>query len=176
MKKVFLCALGIFLLSFTYASAQGPYQSSALGYWTRTGCPTGTSPCFKDYDGTSGALPVVVTSGGGGSITSVVSAALEASHVLKASSGSLYSVYVTDLTGGTSGFLLMFNATSAPADGAVTPLDCIQITSSGNNGLANQGLPPSTYSTGITAVVSSGADCFHKTTGVLTAYINGKVL
>jgi hypothetical protein len=31
------------------------------------------------------------------------------------------------------------------------------------------------YSTGITAVVTSAANCFTKTTGVITAYIKGAV-
>ena len=58
-------------------------------------------------------------------IPATPSTALEASHVLKASAGTLYSVKVVTTT--TAGWLLIFNATSAPADGAVTPIDFYQV-------------------------------------------------
>ncbi len=123
--------------------------------------------------GTSNPLPVTeVTTLAG--ITSVVSASLESSHVLKASAGNMYSVYVSNLTGGTSGLLEIFNATSAPTDGAVTPLDCAPF-SGGVAQIYNGNMPPSAYSTGIVAVISSSTTCFTKTTGVLTGFINGKV-
>lgn len=123
--------------------------------------------------GTSNPLPVTVTTTAAG-ITPVVSASLEASHVLKATSGNLYSVYVSNLTGGSSGFLEVFNATSAPTDGAVTPIDCAPFVS-GVAQIYNGNMPPSAYSTGIVAVISSSTTCFTKTTGTLTGFINGKV-
>jgi hypothetical protein len=109
-----------------------------------------------------------------GAITPVVSAAAESSHVLKASAGNFYSAYATNLTT-TAGFLLIFNATSAPADGAVTPLACVPLPASGNGSINNKPGPYQVYSTGITAVVSSAATCFTKTTGVITAFISGDV-
>src|ERR1700674_269459 len=48
----------------------------------------------------------------------IVSAAAEATHVIKASPGNLYGIYATNLTG-TAGFLVVLNATAAPADGAI---------------------------------------------------------
>lgn len=53
----FLVALGALLLATTGAQAQGPYTSSAEGYWTRTGCPTGTIPCFVFYDTSGSGIP-----------------------------------------------------------------------------------------------------------------------
>ena len=107
-------------------------------------------------------------------ITPVVSSALEASHVLKSGPGILYSVYASNLTGGSVGFLQVFNATSAPVDGAVTPIICVPFA----GGVASASfidMPPSLYATGITAVISSATSCFSKTTGVLTGYISGIV-
>ena len=52
-------------------------------------------------------------------ITPVVSAAAEASHLIKAAPGHLYSLYVT--TGTTAGYLMTFNANAVPADGGCHP-------------------------------------------------------
>jgi len=108
-------------------------------------------------------------------ITPVVSASLENSHILDASPGNLYSVYASNLTGGAAGNLQIFNATSAPVDGAVTPIVCVPFNSNGV-ALANYlNGPPAVFATGITAVISSATSCFTKTTGVLTGFISGMV-
>jgi len=124
----------------------------------------------------NGAQLVALTPSSGSSIgiTSVVSAAAESSHVLKASAGNLYSVYATNQTA-TAGFLLLLNATTAPADGAVSPLECIPLPANGNATINYGSGPPSVFSTGIVAVVSSGANCFTKTTGTVTAFLKGSV-
>jgi hypothetical protein len=109
-----------------------------------------------------------------GALTPVVSNAAESSHVLKASAGSLWGVYATNLTG-TAGFLVVLNATAAPADGAITPLACVPLTANGVASINFMPGPPSAYSTGITAVVTSATTCFAKTTGVITAFIGGEV-
>ncbi len=121
-------------------------------------------------------------------ITSVTTTSgLEASHVLKAGPGNLLSAYVSSLTGGTSGFLLMFNSATVPADGNVvgcTPgaaisgclVDCAPFGGTpAIAGITNTGIASSFYSIGISAVISSGASCLTKTTGTLTGYIVGKV-
>jgi len=105
----------------------------------------------------------------------VVSAALEATHVLKATGGTLYSAYASNLTGGTAGNLLILNATSAPADGAVTPVVCVPFNSSGVASANYANVPPASFASGIVAVVSSASSCFTKTTGVETAFISGIV-
>lgn len=121
-------------------------------------------------------VPVIIvpSSSSAIGITPVVSAAAEASHVLKAGAGNAYSIYATNLTA-TAGFLQVFNATSAPVDGAVTPIACAPLSGNGIASVQYAPGPPGVFSTGITAVVSSAATCFTKTTGVITAYISGSV-
>lgn len=110
------------------------------------------------------------TTTSGGAIATTQTAAAANNLVIKAASGNLYSVYATNQTA-TAGFLMVFNATAAPVDGAVTPIDCVPLPASGVASL-NFGIP-ARFGTGITAVVSSGANCFTKTTGVITAFIKG---
>lgn len=179
MKKL----LAVLLLMPSLAWAQATTNTN-LGYWSTSGCPTGFSPCFKAYD-TSGAGPPVTATLQAGSATigkvditgtttiaPIVSASLENAHVLKNAAGTLWSVYASNLTGGTASNLLILNATASPGDGAVTPLVCVPFL--GGVASANyQGIPPAAFSTGITAVVSSAASCFTKTTGVTTAFISG---
>ena len=99
------------------------------------------------------------------------SSALEASHVLKASAGNLYSLYV--MTTSVGGYLMTFNATSAPADGAVTPVECIQILANSAAAISWDGAPPDYYSTGIVVVFSSTGP-FTKTASA-TAFFKWRV-
>ncbi len=131
----------------------------------------GTSPWVVSGTVTANITPSSSSSIG---ITPVVSAAAEATHVLKAGAGNAYAVYATNLTS-TQGFLLLINATSAPADGAVTPLACAPLAPNGVASLNYAPGPPGVFSTGITAVVTSAVTCFTKTTGVITAFISGSV-
>lgn len=80
------------------------------------------------------------------------SSALEAGHVLKASPGNLYSLYV--MTTSDAGYLMTFNATSIPGDGAVNPVECIQIPANSAAAISFDGSPPDYYSDGIVAVFS----------------------
>jgi hypothetical protein len=121
--------------------------------------------------GTTNAVSVPPSSAAAVGITPVVSAALEGSHVLKASAGNLYSLYVT--TGTTAGYLMTFNATSAPADGAVTPIDCASAPANATTSITFNGAPPDVYSTGITAVFST-TGCFTKTISA-TAFFKGRI-
>lgn len=105
-------------------------------------------------------------------ITGGVSPSAENNRVLKAAPGNLYSVYATNLTA-TAGFLAILNLTAAPADGAITPLECVPLPANGVASISFNPGPPSVFSTGITAVVTSAATCFTKTTGVITAFIKG---
>lgn len=93
-------------------------------------------------------------------ITPVVSAAAEASHLIKAAPGNLYSLYVTTSTS-SAGYLMTFNAVSVPPDGAVTPVECVYVPTSGTVSINFDG-PPDIYSRGIVAVFSS-TGCFSKT-------------
>lgn len=121
------------------------------------------------------AVAIAPTSSAAGGITPVVSAAAENNHVLKATAGNVYSASATNLTA-TAGFLVLLNATTSPADGAITPLACAPLPA---NGVATVnyagGSPPAVFATGIVAVVTSANACFTKTTGVITAFISGQV-
>jgi hypothetical protein len=104
-------------------------------------------------------------------ITGIVSSAAEGTHVFKASAGTLYSAYVT--AGSTSGYLMIFNATSAPADGAVTPIHCVVVPALQTVSLSFNPGPGETYATGISAAFST-TGCFTKTVSA-TAFFHGSV-
>lgn len=96
------------------------------------------------------------------SVTGAVASAL----VVKASAGNLYGINV--VAGASAGFVLVFNATTAPADGAVTPVRCIPLAAGAGIELNYRG-PPLAFSTGITVVFST-TGCFAKTASA-TAFI-----
>lgn len=122
-------------------------------------------------DVTTNGVEVAPTAGAAAGITPVVSASAEGSHVLKGSAGNLYSVYAT--SGATAGYLMVFNATSAPADGAVTPVQCMVVQANSTRGLTFNSGPPESYATGITVVFSS-TGCFTKTVSA-TVFFHGSV-
>jgi hypothetical protein len=68
---------------------------------------------------------------------------------------------------------MLFNTTSAPADGGVTPTECVPVPANMATGVAFSGLPPETYNIGITAVFST-TGCFTKTASA-TAFFHGAV-
>jgi hypothetical protein len=171
--------------------ASGPaFAQQSLGLATAVATCGGQSltagliyPVTQDLTGTfcstagggGGSTTVLIpsTSSSAG-LTPVVSSAAEASHVLKASAGNAYAAYATNLTA-TNGFLVLLNATSAPADGAIAPLACAPLSANGVASINYAPGPPGVFSTGITAVVTSAVTCFTKTTGVITAFISGAV-
>lgn len=102
----------------------------------------------------------------------VISGSAESSHVISSAPGFLVDAYVTPQS--TAGFLMLFNATSAPADGAVTPQDCIAIQASVTQSVFTINTPPEWFSTGITAVFST-TGCFTKTASA-TAFFHARVL
>lgn len=151
----------------TSGTVSGTVAATQSGTWTvQPGNTPNTSPWL---------VTTIPSAASGAGITPVVSASAEATHVLKASGGNLYSVYATNLTA-TAGFLLILNSTSAPGDGAVTPLECVPLPGNGSASINYSGGPPAVFSTGITAVITSAATCFTKTTGVITGFIKGSVL
>lgn len=108
-------------------------------------------------------------------IAPVVAGSASSSAVLKASAGNLYSAYATCTA---ACWLMAFNATSAPADGATTAgiasgnlQDCIPIASGGVGSLGANGSPPEPFTVGITLVISSTA-CATKTASTV-GFIHG---
>jgi hypothetical protein len=120
---------------------------------------------------TIGATLAAPTASSSFAITPGASSALEAGHVLKAGPGNLYSLYV--MTTSVSGYLMTFNATTIPADGAVNPVECIQIPANSAAAISFDGAPPDYYSTGIVAVFSSTGP-FTKTASA-TAFFKWRV-
>jgi hypothetical protein len=105
-------------------------------------------------------------------VAPVSSASLEANHVIKGSAGNFYSFEATaDATlSAAAWWLMVYNATSAPVDGAVTPLKCWGLPA----GVVTftGAFPQGTYfSTGITMGVST-TGCFTKTASA-HAYLSG---
>ncbi len=147
-------------------TASGTVAATQSGTWTvQPGNTANTTPWL---------VTTVPSSSSSIGITPVVSAAAESSHVLKAGAGNVYSAYATNLTA-TVGFLVLINATAAPADGAITPLACVSLPANGPTSINYAPGPPGVFSTGIVAVVTSATTCFTKTTGVITAFISGSV-
>lgn len=169
----FLLVFGLLVAFGAAANAQQTY----ICIKTATGCQIvdATHP-LPVTNGTSDPLEVVIvpSSSSADGIVSVVSASAEATHVLKNSPGNLYGVYAVNQTA-TNGFLVILNLTAAPADGAITPLACVPLAANSVASISYSPGPPAVYSTGITAVITSAATCFTKTTGVITGYIGGAV-
>lgn len=94
--------------------------------------------------------------------TPVVSAAAEGSHILKASPGCLLAAYVYN--SGAAAFLMIFNSITVPADGAVTPIECIPVAAASYQFLNYAPQPPAYFSAGISAAIST-TGCFTKTVG-----------
>lgn len=116
-------------------------------------------PAFiNQADVTGNGVEIAPTASALAGISTVSSTAIEASHIFKASAGNLYGMCIT--AGASAGFLMIFDAVTAPADGAVTPKDLMQVAANGTACISFGAGPPSSYATGITAVLS--------TTGPLT--------
>ena len=90
----------------------------------------------------------------GGPAPAVSSSTTEPFKVLKSSAGSLISLHV--VTGANDSWLMLFDASSAPSDGAVSPKWSQFIPSNGTNGYLDKSWDiPLSFATGITAVLSS---------------------
>jgi hypothetical protein len=107
----------------------------------------------------------------GNPATPVVSAAAEGSHILKAAPGCLIAIYATP--GATAGYLMVFNSKTVPADGAVTPIECIQVQANTTIAASWAPQPPEYFSSGIVAVFST-TGCFTKTISA-TAFLHALV-
>ncbi len=94
---------------------------------------------------------VAISNGLGAAIRPVVSTAVEASHVLKSGPGSLYGFQVSFSTCAVSPcWVLVFDATSLPGDGAVTPVKFYEVSQSQTLGVNWAPGPPLKFATGIT--------------------------
>jgi hypothetical protein len=85
--------------------------------WDRMRATIGASQTTPTGVLTTTRLPVATNIAG---IPSTATTVAAGSLILKASAGQLYSVSCT--TGASAGYLMIFNSTTVPADGVVTPV------------------------------------------------------
>ncbi len=104
-------------------------------------------------------------------IAPIHSSVIEASHIFKASAGNLFDAYCTATT--TAGFCMLFDSTTAPSDGSVTPYAVINVAANSTtsfNLATGHSMP---FTTGIVGVFSSTGP-FTKT-GSATAFLSARV-
>lgn len=115
-------------------------------------------------------------SGAAFTITSATSTALEATRAAKASPGNVYGAYVTSIAGGAAGFLVGYNATTCPVDGAVTGslvLDACAFDTTNKGCSISRPSVPRNYSVGICFYITTGASPFaNKATGTDTGFLS----
>lgn len=138
-----------------YVALRAANGVAALGSVTIGGVPYLGSATVLDSTAGTGTPPSAST-------------AVETGRVVKASAGNLFGLNV--VTGATAGYVLIFNTTTIPADGAVTPVKCYAIATNTSLDL-NLRAAPLYLSSGITVVFST-TGCFTKTASA-TAFISG---
>lgn len=116
-----------------------------------------TSAIYFSGHAQIGILPTTNSSMG---VSLVQSSAAEGSRVIKNAANNLYWGQIT--TGANAGYWMIFNATSAPADGAVTPVICRKVAANTTDTVSWNPGPAVIFNTGITFVFST-TGCFTKT-------------
>lgn len=108
------------------------------------------------------AVPVASAASVAG-VAPVFSASVETGHVIKASAGNLYSLSATanSTLSAAAWAIMVFNSTTVPAAGAVTPVWCMLLPA-GSTGYSGAFPTPLYLSTGISIAVSVGQTCFTK--------------
>lgn len=166
--KALLALLGLAVaLLAAPAFAQSNVTVNCVAGSTMTGAPnpqpaSTTNPC-----------PVQTSPSSTGGVAPTSSSALVANLTAKASAGNLYSFQVSaDSTlSGAAWWVMVYNAASAPADGAVTPALCYALASGTTHFEAAFGSIGTAFSTGITIGVST-TGCFSKTASA-HAFVSG---
>jgi hypothetical protein len=158
-------------VAYTVAGSAGLDVNAVPVTFLAVAGPTGPSPAATLQ---INQVTIARTSGKAVSVPPVVSGASETSHVFKAYPGALISAYAFNLSA-TAGMFLIFNSASVPADGAVTPVECIPIAANGTASVSYRSGPHKHLNTGISAALSTAATCFTKTTGLTTGFISGDV-
>lgn len=152
---------------------QGVIASGVVGQFDDTATTTCTENNFCPIRFSSDRFLYVTpqTPGAVGAPTVVFSAASETGHVLKASGGNLIDLEVA--TGAAAGYVMVFNSTTVPVAGAVTPVMCFAVPVTGN--IVYQPAPglAEAFNTGISAAFST-TGCFTKTDSA-TAFFHARV-
>lgn len=93
------------------------------------------------------------------------------SLILSSASGSnFYGMQVT--ASSTAGYAMLFDSTTAPVDGTVTPVKCVAVTAGGSSFLSLDPTAPWTSKNGWVLVFST-TGCFTKTISA-TAFLSGQ--
>lgn len=139
---------------------------------TSDGTATGTVDVWKVTAAGIGYVNNAPSAASDAGITPVTTSALAANQIVKASAGNLYSFEISaDSTlSAAAWWIMIYNATSAPVDGAVTPLKCYAM-ALGVTSYSAAFPVPVAFSTGITIGVST-TGCFTKTAST-HAFISG---
>lgn len=139
---------------------------------TSDGTATGIVDVWKVTPAGIGYVNNAPSAASDAGLTPTTTSALAANLVVKASAGNLYSFEVSaDSTlSGAAWWIMIYNATSAPGDGAVTPLKCYAM-ASGVTAYSAAFPVPVAFGTGITIGVST-TGCFTKTAST-HAFISG---
>ena len=106
------------------------------------------------------------------SIQALSSSAIEASHVFCTGPCKLFTTSLT--TGASSGFFMVFDASSVPADGSLTTAPIYCWAWPANTGQGYTWPVGVQTSKGLVAVFSTGANCLTKT-GSATAFFSAQV-
>lgn len=147
----------------TWDRARGTTTNGALVDCSRivAALPAGTN--------TIGNVQVYPTTTATAGLVPVSTAALASALTLKGAAGNLYSVNL--VTGASAGYFMLFNATTAPADGAVAPVKVWQVAA--NSERAIDFPVPIRLTTGATLVFSTTGP-FTKTASA-TAFMSGEI-
>jgi hypothetical protein len=148
------------------AGTYGAYNASAPT------CVDGSGCWFQTDVNGNMKITLVPSSGTAAGISPVSSSALAANTVIKASAGNLYSFQVSaDSTlSAAAWWVMVYDATAAPVDGAVTPKKCYAMPS-GATALSAAFPNATAFATGIVIGVST-TGCFTKTAST-HAFISG---
>jgi len=136
------------------------------GVQVNAALPAGTNILGKigidqSTDVTTNGVEIAPTAASAAGITPSQISSAGSSLVLKGSAGNLYTATIS--VGATALYLMVFNATSAPGDGSVTPAYCFgPLPINAPYSLSWAPGPPAVFGTGIT-LVSSSTGCFTKT-------------
>lgn len=153
-------------------ATDGSYGSASL--WVRSDTNVSSVSANRDYINPvtdqygNNKTVQTPTDSAGAALVSVATAAVASSLVLKASAGNLYGYNI--VAGASAGYLMIFNSTTAPADGAVTPLRCIPVAA--NAGIDRAFDIPRRFSTGIVLVFSTTGP--YTKTASATAFLGGE--
>lgn len=159
-KLQILAASAGFALFAGAAQAQGtlpPAQGTASWCWSGSVW----SPCLLTPSVTTTPLALTPVT---------ASTAVESNHVLKGSAGTFYGVQVN--TTSAAEWVMLFNATTLPANGAVTPVAVWQVPA--NTTLSISENPAFTMSTGI-VIGCSTTGPFTLTASALCTFAGGSV-